>query len=91
MQEREVAHALPLLEESAEACDCCFLDPPYSKRGAYERTLEFLGQSRLVEPSSIVIAEHEKKYDLEETFGALRRYRRILQVDAALSLYRATG
>ena len=57
-------------------------------RGAYERTLEFLGQSRLVGPASIVIAEHEKKYELGETFGALTRYRRIVQGDAALSLYR---
>jgi 16S rRNA (guanine966-N2)-methyltransferase len=88
MQEREVAHALPLLEESAEVCDFCFLDPPYRLHGAYERTLEFLGQSRLVGPSSIVIAEHEKKFDPGESFGALARYRKINQGDAALSLYR---
>src|SRR5271165_47430 len=89
LQEREVAQALPLLDASAEVCDFCFLDPPYHMRGTYERTLEFLGQSRLVGPASIVIAEHEKKYDLAETFGALTRYRRILQGDAGLSLYRA--
>jgi 16S rRNA (guanine966-N2)-methyltransferase len=88
VQEREVAQALPLLEASAEVCDFCFLDPPYHMRGAYERTLEFLGQSRLVGPASIVIAEHEKRYELGETFGALVRYRRIAQGDAALSLYR---
>jgi 16S rRNA (guanine(966)-N(2))-methyltransferase RsmD len=88
VQEREVAQALPLLGATAEVCDFCFLDPPYSMRGAYERTLEFLGQSRLVGPSSIVIAEHEKKFDLGGTFGALSCYRRILQGDAALSLYR---
>ena len=52
-------------------CDFCFLDPPYHMRGAYERTLEFLGESRLVGPSSIVIAEHEKKFDLGEKFGTL--------------------
>jgi len=89
VQEREVAHALPMLDASAEVCDFCFLDPPYHMRGAYERTLEFLGQSRLVGPSTIVIAEHEKKYDLAETFGGLVRYRRIVQGDAGLSLYRA--
>ena len=88
VQEREVAQALPLLDGSGEPCDFCYLDPQYTMRGAYERTLEFLGQSRLVGPSSIVIAEHEKKYDLAESFGALTRYRRIIQGDAALSLYR---
>ena len=86
--EREVAEALPLLDASAEVCDFCFLDPPYRLRGAYERTLEFLGQSRLVGQSSIVIAEHEKKFDPGESFGALARYRQVAQGDAALSLYR---
>ena len=57
-------------------------------RGAYERTLEFLGESRMVGASSIVIAEHEKKFDLGATFGALARYRTIVQGDAALSFFR---
>jgi hypothetical protein len=35
-----------------------------------------------------VIAEHEKRFDLGDMFGALTRYRRIIQGDAALSLYR---
>ena len=86
--ENEAASALRSLDGSGEVCDFCFLDPPYHMRGAYERTLEFLGQSRLVGPSSIVIAEHEKKFDLGETFGSLSCYRRILQGDAALSFYR---
>ena len=91
MVEREVVEALPLLEEFAEVCDFCFLDPPYRLRGACERTLGFLGQSRLVGPSSIVIAEHEKQFDPGEKFGMLARYRRIVQGDAGLSLYRVTG
>jgi 16S rRNA (guanine966-N2)-methyltransferase len=86
--EDEAASALRSLDATGETCDFCFLDPPYHLRGAYERTLEFLGQSRLVGPSSIVIAEHEKRYELGETFGALVRYRTIVQGDAALSLYR---
>ncbi len=85
--ESEVAPALRSLDASGETCDFCFLDPPYQMRGAYERTLDFLGESRLIGPSSIVIAEHEKKYELSERFGALARYRRIVQGDAALSFY----
>jgi 16S rRNA (guanine966-N2)-methyltransferase len=86
--ENDVASALRSLEASAGVCDFCFLDPPYHIRGAYERTLEFLDASRMVGPASIVIAEHEKKFDLGNTFGALTRYRKIIQGDAALSLYR---
>lgn len=89
--ESDAASALRGLEASSVVCDFCFLDPPYSMRGAYERTLEFLGESRMVGPSSIVIAEHEKKFDLGEKFGALVRYRRIVQGDAALSFFQAVN
>lgn len=88
VQEREVSKALGLLESTGVVCDYCFLDPPYRMRGEYERTLGYLSQSRLLQPSSIVIAEHEKKFDPGERFGALVRYRRLDQGDAALSFYR---
>jgi len=88
VHEREVSKALPLLETTGVVCDFCFLDPPYRMRGEYERTLGYLSQSRLLQPSSIVLAEHDKRFDLGERFGALLRYRRLDQGDAALSFYK---
>ena len=88
VQEREVSKALPLLDATGVVCDFCFLDPPYQRRGAYELTLGFLAQSRLLQQSSIVIAEHEKKFDPGDRFGALLRYRRLDQGDASMSFYR---
>jgi 16S rRNA (guanine(966)-N(2))-methyltransferase RsmD len=88
VQEREVVQALPLLDSTGVVCDYCFLDPPYQMRGSYERTLELLSQSRLLQPSSLVIAEHEKKFDPGERFGTLLRYRKLDQGDAALSFYK---
>jgi 16S rRNA (guanine966-N2)-methyltransferase len=88
LHEREVAQALPLLESTGVVCDYVFLDPPYRMRGSYERTLGYLSQSRLLQPSTVVIAEHDKKFDPGERFGALVRYRRLDQGDAALSFYR---
>lgn len=88
LQEREVAKALPLLDSTGVVCDFCFLDPPYQRRGAYEQALGYLSQSRLLQPSSIIVAEHEKKFDPGERFGALVRYRRLDQGDASLSFYR---
>jgi hypothetical protein len=35
-----------------------------------------------------VIAEHERKNELSEKFGALQRLRKLEQGDAALSFYR---
>lgn len=88
VHERDIAKALQLLESTGVVCDFGFLDPPYRRRGDYERTLGYLSQSRLLQPSTIVIAEHEKKFDLDERFGALLRYRRLDQGDASLSFYK---
>lgn len=88
VQERETVKALPLLESTGVVCDYCFLDPPYRMRGSYEQILGYLSQSRLLQPTSIVAAEHEKKFDPGERFGALVRYRRLDQGDASLSFYK---
>jgi len=86
--EREAAPALRLLSSRAVCCDVCFLDPPYRMQQAYSETLGLLGQSRLLKPASIVVAEHEKHFDPGANFGALERYRELRQGDAVLSLYK---
>jgi 16S rRNA (guanine(966)-N(2))-methyltransferase RsmD len=88
--QRGVGQALRMLEEQALSVDYCFLDPPYRLRDEYRRTLEHLGGSPLLGPGTLVIAEHEKKFDPGEEFGLLRRYRRLVQGDAGLSFYRRT-
>jgi len=47
-----------------------------------------LGESRLLKPSSVVVAEHEKHFDPGGKFGTLERYRELKQGDAVLSFYR---
>jgi 16S rRNA (guanine966-N2)-methyltransferase len=89
--ESDVAAALRELENESIVCDFCFLDPPYAMQGAYARTLEFLGESKTVRPSTVVIAEHEKKFELNERYGKLERSRKIMQGDAGVSLYRAVA
>lgn len=86
----QVLKALRRLEAQAIVLDYVFLDPPYTKKTEYVDTLEFLGKSSLLRDTTIVIAEHQKKFDPGEEFGALRRYRKLVQGDAALSFYRRT-
>ena len=69
--------------------DGVFLDPPYRLEPAYRQTLEALSESRLLKPESMVIAEHQKKFDPGERIGSLQRYRLLKQGDAVLSFYRA--
>ena len=86
--EREAAPALRLLSSRAVCCDVCFLDPPYRMQQAYAEVLGFLGQSRLLKPAGIVVAEHERHSDPGGQFGALERYRELRQGDAVLSFYK---
>jgi 16S rRNA (guanine(966)-N(2))-methyltransferase RsmD len=85
--ERKAAAALPLLEAQQVACDFCFLDPPYRHTGDYEQVLSFLSTSSLLKPEGLVIAEHDKRIDPGESFGKLRRRRKLRQGDAVLSFY----
>ena len=80
--------ALRALESSGTIADFVFLDPPYGMEGVYRQTLETLSNSRLLKPESIVVAEHQKKFDPGESFESLVRYRKLEQGDAALSFYR---
>ncbi len=86
--QQDVGHALAALEKQGVGADYVFLDPPYRLAEAYQRTLEALSKSSLIKPESLVIAEHEKRFDPGEEFGLLRRYRKLEQGDAVLSFYR---
>jgi len=68
--------------------DFIFLDPPYKNDQAYQRALSLLADSPLTKDSTVVIAEHEKRFDPGEDFSPLNRYRKLVQGDAALSFYR---
>lgn len=84
----DTAKALRQLEAAGGMADFVFLDPPYSLQDQYARTLSGLAGSKLLRERSLVIAEHQKKFDPGEAFGALQRYRKLVQGDAALSFYR---
>jgi 16S rRNA (guanine966-N2)-methyltransferase len=84
----EAGKAVGQLEAAGSIADFVFLDPPYSMQGEYAMTLAALAQSKLLGERSVVIAEHEKRFDPGEVFGELRRYRKLVQGDAAQSFYR---
>jgi 16S rRNA (guanine966-N2)-methyltransferase len=80
--------ALREMQSSRAVADLVFLDPPYDMKEAYQQTLQILSNSRLLKPEGIIIAEHQKQFDPGEVFESLRRYRKLVQGDAALSFYR---
>ncbi|MGB8969450.1 MAG: hypothetical protein WCC16_11655, partial [Candidatus Sulfotelmatobacter sp.] len=58
---------------------------------AYGETLTALADSSAVWAMSLVVAEHEKKFDPGDEFGSLRRTRKLVQGNTALSFYRIGG
>jgi 16S rRNA (guanine966-N2)-methyltransferase len=87
----DLASVLWRLEREHVAADVVFLDPPYRMQKAYHQTLAALANSSLVWAMTLVIAEHEKKFDPGDEFGSLRRTRTLIQGNAALSFYRIGG
>lgn len=91
LEPRSVAAALRRMAEGERKADLVFLDPPYAQKEDYERTLSQLGGEciGILAPEALVIAEHEKRFELDGQYGQLERYRILKQGDAALSFYRA--
>lgn len=87
VMKQDVGRALADLQARRVAADFVFIDPPYRITDAYQKTLQLLGGSEIVNPEGLVIAEHEKRFDPGEEFGVLRRYRKLEQSDATLSFY----
>lgn len=86
--QEELPKAFWRMEREHVAADVVFIDPPYQMQDAYRETLRALAESPVVWAMSMVIAEHEKKFDPGEEFGPLRRFRKLVQGGAALSFYR---
>ena len=79
------------LEREHFVADVVFLDPPYRLRHSYTEALTLLADSSLVWAMSLVIAEHEKKFNLGDQFSSLRRVRTLTQGNTSLSFYRIGG
>src|SRR3954471_9548948 len=83
----DLSRALWHLERQRVVADLIFLDPPYRMKEAYADSLRALADSSLLWAMSVVIAEHEKKFDPGEEFGSLNRFRLLTQGSTSLSFY----
>lgn len=66
-----------------QACDIAFVDPPYDKPQEYEDAMAALSDMEC----ALVIAQHESRRVLAESYGELRKVRVIKQGDNSLSFY----
>jgi 16S rRNA (guanine(966)-N(2))-methyltransferase RsmD len=88
VMESDAMRALRELEQKGVIANYVFLDPPYAEHALYTKALELLSASPMVSTESLVIAEHDKRFDPGEAFGELLRTRIHAQGDSKLSFYR---
>ncbi len=63
--------------------DIVFLDPPYPLSGEYGRALEELGRR----PPALAVVQHDRRQELREAYGQLRRTRTLPHGDNCLTFY----
>ena len=85
---QELPHAFHRIEQDHVTAGVVFIDPPYRMESAYTKTLQALADSSLIGPISVVVVEHEKKFDPGQEFGSLQRFRQLVQGSAAMTFYR---
>ena len=86
--ETNADRALGKLEAEGAEADVVFLDPPYRMQAEYRQVLGALAGSKLLKPSTKIIAQHQRQFDPGEVFRSVARYRKLEQGDSALSFYR---
>lgn len=94
VMERDAVQGLRQLAARNVKCDFCFLDPPWADAAAYNGTLAAIVNAAVLNSGAITIAEHDRRNDSGEAFsgaaGTLKRFRKLVQGDAALSFYAIT-
>jgi 16S rRNA (guanine966-N2)-methyltransferase len=75
-------------KKEGESFDVIFFDPPYTTD--YAEVLDYVGEQAgaLLSEDGVMIVEHDKKKELFEVFGQLKRYRVLKQGDSSLSFYK---
>jgi 16S rRNA (guanine(966)-N(2))-methyltransferase RsmD len=69
----DVAAGLRSLEQRGARFDIVLLDPPYKDVEAYADTLALLGESSLLLPAAVVVAEHHRKLTLADRYACWTR------------------
>jgi 16S rRNA (guanine966-N2)-methyltransferase len=86
--EMDLIRGLSVLDQPL---DFVFIDPPYDRDDLYARALERFGSKPLLAPSGLLIMEHSKRNELPDLSGSLRKFRSLVQGDAALAFYSGLG
>jgi 16S rRNA (guanine(966)-N(2))-methyltransferase RsmD len=88
VRESDLGRTLDLFEREGATFDIVFLDPPYEREDLYAESLAAFGSRPLLAEGGVLVMEHSKRVNLDESVGKLLRYRVLTQGDSTLSFYR---
>ena len=80
--------AVPFLKKMSKRrryWDVVFFDPPYDSN--YEEALKYFSRGVTIKPHGVLVIEHHSDMFFPEKIGVLKRWRVIIQGDAAISFY----
>ncbi len=83
--EMEVAPFLKRMEKRRRQWDAVYFDPPLD--ADYDEVLDFFARGATLRTGGVLIVEHHAEMFFPETFGAMRRWRVLVQGETALSFY----
>lgn len=69
-----ITQGIEILKKSLELYDLIYFDPPYDA-GLYTQGLSFISDASLLEPTGLIIVEHDKSSDLPNNVGMFIRDR----------------
>ncbi|MDD5617683.1 MAG: 16S rRNA (guanine(966)-N(2))-methyltransferase RsmD [Candidatus Omnitrophica bacterium] len=87
---QDAFRAIEFLHKQARKFDIVFLDPPYYEDLA-KKTLQKISACDILAPHALVVAEHNKKDVLEESYLNLTCFKQKRYGDTLLSFYRKTS
>ena len=82
----DVQKALVMLSKKAASFDIIFLDPPY-ELPTYDKVLDTIGNSGLLSPQGILIAEHRSSKTLDSQYGSLQQSKHNKYGESSFSFY----
>jgi 16S rRNA G966 N2-methylase RsmD len=82
----DVSRALATIETPL---NIAFIDPPYERGDVYQACLDRFAATSLLAAGGILVFEHSKRITLPDNSGHLRKFRSLVQGDAALAFYTA--
>lgn len=83
----DVFKAIRVFSKSENRFDLIFLDPPYH-RSLTKKSLFLLGNYDILTKSGVVIAEHSKHDEVQNSVGKLKLFRSVRYGDTQISFYR---